>query len=223
LGLRRGLPGRVPVIPEHIQPYHQGALYGIFFTVALRTRRKAQGAGTGKGEAMTEQSSRIRPDVRENSHPIVLPVGGTIAVATGTVDIVRPGDALGFFMPSHWQLNSARFEVAPCLMAYCALQNIEFFPSIISFLEYGKLHVCKRSSIPFSSNILCRTRTWGNPGMGSVAKGDQPLEVLRTSHSFAPCLACAVHHRSERQSPGESSYQGLRLSDLLEGEIVSYR
>jgi hydrogenase large subunit len=29
----------------------------------------------------------------------------------------------------------------------------------------------------------------GNP----VANGDKPLEVLRTVHSFDPCLACAVH------------------------------
>lgn len=26
-----------------------------------------------------------------------------------------------------------------------------------------------------------------------LAKADQPLEVLRTIHSFDPCLACAVH------------------------------
>ncbi|MBV5350340.1 nickel-dependent hydrogenase large subunit, partial [bacterium] len=26
-----------------------------------------------------------------------------------------------------------------------------------------------------------------------IAKPDQPLEILRTIHSFDPCLACAVH------------------------------
>ena len=26
-----------------------------------------------------------------------------------------------------------------------------------------------------------------------VANPDQPLELLRTVHSFDPCLACAVH------------------------------
>ncbi len=26
-----------------------------------------------------------------------------------------------------------------------------------------------------------------------LAKPDQPLEILRTIHSFDPCLACAVH------------------------------
>jgi hydrogenase large subunit len=29
----------------------------------------------------------------------------------------------------------------------------------------------------------------GNP----VAQEDKPLEVLRTIHSFDPCIACAVH------------------------------
>ena len=26
-----------------------------------------------------------------------------------------------------------------------------------------------------------------------LAKGDQPLEILRTLHSFDPCLACSTH------------------------------
>jgi quinone-reactive Ni/Fe-hydrogenase large subunit len=26
-----------------------------------------------------------------------------------------------------------------------------------------------------------------------VANPDQPLEILRTIHSFDPCIACAVH------------------------------
>ena len=26
-----------------------------------------------------------------------------------------------------------------------------------------------------------------------MANPDQPLEILRTIHSFDPCLACAVH------------------------------
>jgi hydrogenase large subunit len=29
----------------------------------------------------------------------------------------------------------------------------------------------------------------GNP----IADADRPLEVLRTIHSFDPCLACAIH------------------------------
>ena len=30
-----------------------------------------------------------------------------------------------------------------------------------------------------------------------VANGDQPVEILRTIHSFDPCIACAVHLHSE--------------------------
>jgi hydrogenase large subunit len=32
-----------------------------------------------------------------------------------------------------------------------------------------------------------------------VANPEQPLELLRTVHSFAPCLACAVHLYDEKQ------------------------
>ncbi len=34
-----------------------------------------------------------------------------------------------------------------------------------------------------------------------VADSEQPLEVLRTIHSFDPCLACAVHVHDEEGNP----------------------
>ena len=37
----------------------------------------------------------------------------------------------------------------------------------------------------------------GNP----VAEPDKPLEVLRTVHSFDPCLACAVHVVDQENNP----------------------
>jgi Ni/Fe-hydrogenase subunit HybB-like protein len=55
------------------------------------------------------------------------------------VDIGRPWNAFGFFMPSRWQPNSAMFEVALCIMAYCVVQVIEFLPAILSLLEHSKL------------------------------------------------------------------------------------
>jgi len=55
------------------------------------------------------------------------------------VDIGRPWNAFGFFMPSRWQPNSAMFEVALCIMAYCVVQIIEFLPSILCLLEHSKL------------------------------------------------------------------------------------
>ena len=33
-----------------------------------------------------------------------------------------------------------------------------------------------------------------------VADTEQPLEVLRTIHSFDPCIACAVHIHDEHGS-----------------------
>jgi len=43
---------------------------------------------------------------------------------------------------------------------------------------------------PYEASLM------GNP----IAQADKPLEVLRTIHSFDPCLACAVHlHDNERQ------------------------
>jgi Ni/Fe-hydrogenase subunit HybB-like protein len=55
------------------------------------------------------------------------------------VDLGRPWNAFGFFMPSRWQPNSAMFEVALCIMAYCVVQIIEFLPSILCLLEHSKL------------------------------------------------------------------------------------
>jgi hydrogenase large subunit len=34
-----------------------------------------------------------------------------------------------------------------------------------------------------------------------VADAELPLEVLRTIHSFDPCLACAIHLVDSRQRP----------------------
>ncbi len=37
----------------------------------------------------------------------------------------------------------------------------------------------------------------GNP----VADPDKPLEVIRTVHSFDPCLACAIHMTDAKGTP----------------------
>jgi hydrogenase large subunit len=41
----------------------------------------------------------------------------------------------------------------------------------------------KQARGPYESSLM------GNP----VADPERPLEVLRTVHSFDPCLACAIH------------------------------
>src|SRR5512146_1748726 len=51
------------------------------------------------------------------------------------VDLGRPWNAYNFFIPSHWQANSAMFEVALCVMAYSTVLIIEFLPAILYSLE----------------------------------------------------------------------------------------
>ncbi len=51
------------------------------------------------------------------------------------VDVGRPWNAYNFFIPSHWQANSAMFEVALCVMAYTTVLIIEFMPAILTWIE----------------------------------------------------------------------------------------
>jgi Ni/Fe-hydrogenase subunit HybB-like protein len=51
------------------------------------------------------------------------------------VDVGRPWNAYNFFLPSKWQVNSAMFEVALCVMAYTTVLLIEFLPAILIRLE----------------------------------------------------------------------------------------
>ena len=51
------------------------------------------------------------------------------------VDLGRFWNAYGFFVPSRWQVNSAMFEVALCVMAYTTVLLIEFLPSVLWTLE----------------------------------------------------------------------------------------
>jgi hydrogenase large subunit len=36
----------------------------------------------------------------------------------------------------------------------------------------------------------------------TLAVADQPLEIIRTVHSFDPCIACAVHVAGKDGGPG---------------------
>jgi len=51
------------------------------------------------------------------------------------VDLGRPWNAYNFFVPSQWQINSAMFEVALCVMAYSTVLIIEMLPSMLFILE----------------------------------------------------------------------------------------
>lgn len=51
------------------------------------------------------------------------------------VDVGRPWNAYNFFIPSQWQVNSAMFEVALCVMAYTTVLAIEFLPAVLNRLQ----------------------------------------------------------------------------------------
>ena len=51
------------------------------------------------------------------------------------VDVGRPWNAYNFFVPSQWQVNSAMFEVALCVMAYTNVLIIEFLPAVLTRLQ----------------------------------------------------------------------------------------
>lgn len=51
------------------------------------------------------------------------------------VDVGRPWNAYNFFIPSKWQVNSAMFEVAVCVMAYTTVLLLEFLPAVLTALE----------------------------------------------------------------------------------------
>jgi Ni/Fe-hydrogenase subunit HybB-like protein len=63
--------------------------------------------------------------------------GSCLAASSVIVDIGRPWNAYGFFVPTHWQPTSAIFELGLGLIGYCVAQGIEFFPAIASALERG--------------------------------------------------------------------------------------
>ena len=59
--------------------------------------------------------------------------------------------------------------------------------------------------VPSTWNAGPRDRQ-GQPGAYEAALHDpnQPLEVLRTIHSFDPCIACAVHLADENEQTYEA-------------------
>lgn len=51
------------------------------------------------------------------------------------IDLGRYWNSYGFFIPSRWQINSAMFEVALCVMTYTLVLTIEFLPAVLWSLE----------------------------------------------------------------------------------------
>ena len=56
--------------------------------------------------------------------------GYSLAGLSVMVDIGRYWNSYGFFMPSRMNPNSALFEVALCIMAYCVVLILEYLPAV---------------------------------------------------------------------------------------------
>jgi Ni/Fe-hydrogenase subunit HybB-like protein len=63
--------------------------------------------------------------------------GSCLAASSVIVDIGRPWNAYGFFVPTHWQPTSAMFELGIGIVGYGLAQGIEFLPSLIGLLQRG--------------------------------------------------------------------------------------
>ena len=63
--------------------------------------------------------------------------GSCLAASSVIVDIGRPWNAYGFFVPTHWHPTSAMFELGLGVVGYLVAQGIEFFPSLAAALERG--------------------------------------------------------------------------------------
>jgi Ni/Fe-hydrogenase subunit HybB-like protein len=70
--------------------------------------------------------------------------GSFLAACSVVVDIGRPWNAYGFFVPTRWQPTSALFELGLGILGYCLAQGIEFLPSILSALERGGPKLLRR-------------------------------------------------------------------------------
>jgi Ni/Fe-hydrogenase subunit HybB-like protein len=64
--------------------------------------------------------------------------GSCLAAVSVVVDIGRPWNAYGFFVPTRWQPTSALFELALCIAGYLVAYGIEFLPAILASLERGR-------------------------------------------------------------------------------------
>jgi Ni/Fe-hydrogenase subunit HybB-like protein len=91
--------------------------------------------------------------------------GSCLAASSVIVDIGRPWNAYGFFVPTHWQPTSAIFELGLGIIAYCAAQAIEFLPGIMTLLERGGPKLLRRVVLQFQAGSGEGTR----PGGGSEA------------------------------------------------------
>ena len=70
--------------------------------------------------------------------------GSFLAACSVVVDIGRPWNAYGFFVPTRWQPTSAMFELGLGIIAYCLAQGIEFLPSLESVPDCHRSRLLRR-------------------------------------------------------------------------------
>jgi Ni/Fe-hydrogenase subunit HybB-like protein len=75
--------------------------------------------------------------------------GSCLAASSVIVDIGRPWNAYGFFVPTHWQPTSAMFELGLGIIGYCVAQGIEFLPGIMMVAERGGPKLLRRFVLQF--------------------------------------------------------------------------
>ncbi len=105
------------------------------------------------------------------------------------VDNVGRGDLEIYNPPSYPQgeIRGCGFHEAPrgTLSHWCVIENsiIKNYQQVVPSTWNASPRDSKEQMGPYEASLV------GNP----IAEPEKPLEVLRTVHSFDPCIACAVH------------------------------
>jgi Ni/Fe-hydrogenase subunit HybB-like protein len=109
--------------------------------------------------------------------------GSCLAASSVIVDIGRPWNAYGFFVPTHWQPTSAMFQLGVGIIGFCVAQAIEFFPALMSTLERGPRLLRRLVARPEGwSGDLSRSRGTDGalPGMPPVAASQLSVRLNRS-------------------------------------------
>ncbi|ADY73108.1 Cytochrome-c3 hydrogenase [Desulfurobacterium thermolithotrophum DSM 11699] len=105
------------------------------------------------------------------------------------VDNVGRGDYEIFNPPSYpaGEIKGCGFHEAPrgTLSHWCVIENgkLKNYQAVVPSTWNASPRDGKGQMGPYEASLI------GNP----IAEPEKPLEVLRTVHSFDPCIACAVH------------------------------
>jgi hydrogenase large subunit len=113
----------------------------------------------------------------------------------GLVDNLGKGDQETFNPPSFpkGEIRGFGFHEAPrgVLSHWVVIQDgaIKNYQAVVPSTWNAAPRSNKDEKGPYEASLV------GNP----MAEPDKPLEVLRTVHSFDPCLACAIHMHDEHR------------------------